>query len=704
MDAAADAFRLVPDCRVSVGGSKLSPANDAALTRVSVDLDVELFGQCTLVFNDPQLRLINGRDFEAGAKIKVEIGFAHKLEKVFEGEVVALEPQFRRDLPPSLEVRCFESIHRLALSQMTRTFNDADEREIATKIARQHGLTAEAPRGTKEHVLQSNVSDATFLRRLAQKHGNHLRIEGKKLIVGPPPRAGEVAIAPGAGVKKVRVQLKSGQQVAGISVHGWDPKAKREISGKADATGEARAHGKGMLSFAGHEHAPADVASAEAMAKGRMRKLADGAAVAQVEMIGNPKVKPGAILSFGKMGAQIDGRYRVEKARHEFSRFGYGVSFRAVRIGKNLAPGKTRPPPAGDPASGPVSLAWVQQRAHPRQQVDLKVSGTKEVEIHAIYEDGTNEIATRLRVSGGKASWKIPPLQHLHELKTQAHEHRCPQYQIVAGKTKSALLDLGYDLEWDFKHPDGKKLGAEKYKLTCADGSVIEGHLKAGHLSAMVPAGHVHVHIEGFGDADELPLNEHAHEEPVHGKLTDAKWSVPRAAPGQDVQLLVSGADHGALFEIHARYEDGATETVDTLHSPKGSAHWTVPPLSHLHELPAEGAEPAPHRSPRFFFLAKQGPSEAKSAELDLGYDLEWDFRHPDGTPLAGEQVRLHCADGSVIEAKLSAGHLSARVPAGHVHFEIASGHDLDALLNAPAGEPAAESQGRPSAGGRASD
>ena len=50
------------------------------------------------------------------------------------------------------------AIHRLALSQMTRAFNDVDDKEILTKIAQEHGLSGEAPTGTKTHVLQNNVA------------------------------------------------------------------------------------------------------------------------------------------------------------------------------------------------------------------------------------------------------------------------------------------------------------------------------------------------------------------------------------------------------------------------------------------------------------------------------------------------------------------------------------------------------------------
>ena len=327
------AVRLVPDCRVSVDGKKLTVDKDAQLTRVEVDLDVDLFGRCVLVFNDPAQNLINGKDFQSGTAVKVEFGFAHQLKKVFEGEVVALEPQFRRDLPPSLRVICQESLHRLALSQMTRAYNNVDDGEIVKKIATEHGLSGQAPAGTKQHVLQGNVTDAVFLRRLASTHGNHLRIEGKKLIIGPPPRGAQVILGPGDGIKKLKVHIKSNSQVSEVSAHGWDPVQKREIVATARPQGQvgqgARQHGKGSLAIAGHGDRPADVATAEKMAQGRLRRIAERFATLAGEVIGDARLLPGASVELEKMGADIDGTWRVDKALHQFSKHGYFVSFRA---------------------------------------------------------------------------------------------------------------------------------------------------------------------------------------------------------------------------------------------------------------------------------------------------------------------------------------------------------------------------------------
>ena len=335
----ASEVRYIPDCHVKLDGQKLPVDKDAALTKVEIDLNADLFGQCRLTFNDPKMLLINGKDFSAGARIEVEMGFAAKLEKVFDGEVVALEPLFRRDSPPSLQVICLESLHRLALSQMTRSFNDVDPKEIATQIAQEHGLTADAPSGTKEHILQANVSDATFLRRLAQKLGQGLRIEGKKVIISAPAKAGEVELKPGAGLRKMKVTVNSKSQVETVTVHGWDPKTKKEFVSQAKGEGEvgegARKHGGGKtLSLAGLESMPTDQATAEAMAKGRMAKLAEGFVTAKATVTGNPQLRPGNTISCSKFGDQINGTYRIDVARHHFSKHGYFVDLEAVRVSK----------------------------------------------------------------------------------------------------------------------------------------------------------------------------------------------------------------------------------------------------------------------------------------------------------------------------------------------------------------------------------
>jgi hypothetical protein len=265
-------------------------------------------------------------------------------------------------------VVCDETLHRLALAAMTRTFNDSDDAEIVGRVARAHGLSAEGPSGTKEYALQQNTSDATFLRRLAQKQGHHLRLEGKKLVVGEPPKGDEVTLGPTDGLRRVKVKFKAGAQVQSVAVHGYDPKTKTEFSGKAEGEGEigegSKKFGAGaQVAIAGHEHQPSDMATAEAMAKGRMRKLAESHVTAQVELGGNPQLVPGASVSLEKIGNGVDGSWRVERARHQFARHGYFVAMSLVRTSK-LSAGKA--------ASQKAQAAAAQQAATSEAQPKKK--------------------------------------------------------------------------------------------------------------------------------------------------------------------------------------------------------------------------------------------------------------------------------------------------------------------------------------------
>ena len=96
--------------------------------------------------------------------------------------------------------------------------------------------------------------------------------------------------------------------------------------------------------MAGHEAPPADVATAEKMAQGRMRKLAEGFVTAEVEMIGDPALVPGALLTLDKIGDGLDGTYRVERAHHRFDKHGYLTRFKAVRTAKKKPPAPQKGP------------------------------------------------------------------------------------------------------------------------------------------------------------------------------------------------------------------------------------------------------------------------------------------------------------------------------------------------------------------------
>ena len=330
--------RLVPNCKVLVDGSPLDPPVQASLVRLSVDLDADLFAQTTLLFADPAMKLMSGTTFACGAALKVKLGYGANLETLFDGEVVRLEPQFRKDEPIALAVVCQEPLHRLALSQSTRSLNDVDVSGIVTQIAQEHGFSSQAPSGTKQNAIQANISNATMLRRLGSRLGLRVRVEGKKIIMAPPPSTQSIPLLMQDGIRKVKVKVKAAGQVSSVSVHGWDQKNKQEVVGTAkppsgDVGAGGTSYGDGdSLDDASGDQLPPDQSTAEAMAKGRIQKIAEGFIKSQTDMIGDARMVPGQTVDFDKMGPGIDGTWRIERALHDFSRRGYFVKMEAVRI------------------------------------------------------------------------------------------------------------------------------------------------------------------------------------------------------------------------------------------------------------------------------------------------------------------------------------------------------------------------------------
>jgi phage protein D len=389
--------RLTPDRRLYLDGKAVDPALAARISRVVVELADDSFNLCTLTLNDPDMSLVSGDTLTAGMGLGIELGYQGRLKLVFDGEIVALEPRFARDKPPALVVRALERLHRLALAPRTRSFHDADVKAIATKVAHEHGLSAEAPSGMKGHLLQPNVSDFALLRKIAARNGHHVYQSGKKLVIGPPPSLGEIELRPGAGLRSLKLKLRATEQVPKVIVRGWDPKTKKEIIGQSTPSGEAAdgaaaAKPFGRTDFFIEGVHVIDTADADAIAKAAVARIAERYAVAAGELIGDPEVVPGKVLSFDKLGELLDGKYRVTSARHEFDRRGYGVKFEATRVARKKAAVKFK---------APTSKA-AELRAAAAEKQKKKELAEEKCTIDVVLKDGAGNA-----VSGVKAIVEI---------------------------------------------------------------------------------------------------------------------------------------------------------------------------------------------------------------------------------------------------------------------------------------------------------
>ena len=300
---------------------------------------------------------VEGVDPSIGAAIEIYLGGPGDSypEKVFDGEITALEPNFAPE-GIRLVASGYDRSHRLHRERKTRNFQQMKSSQIISKIATEQGLRAQVA-DTKvqlEYVQQNNETDFEFVHRLASKHDMEVVTEGKVLQVRAIPTTGtqplELEYGENASNGAVRLhsfypRATAAQQVQDVHVRGWDPKQKKALVAKAtveqrgtkigiDRTDVKRAFGAASVTIA---DAPVITQSeAEAFAASVASYLGHGFVGAFGTCEGNPKVRAGTTLKIKGLGAEFSGTYRCSATTHVYGG-GYSTSFEVLgRLPRDL--------------------------------------------------------------------------------------------------------------------------------------------------------------------------------------------------------------------------------------------------------------------------------------------------------------------------------------------------------------------------------
>ena len=342
----SSASSLLTQFHVKIDGNFVPEAFMRDVYEVSVQNSLHLPDVATIVLNDRKLTWIDDALCAPGKEIQV-LGTASpdkaKPSTVFDGEIVELEPDFGAKTH-RLTVRAFDRLHRLSRGRFVRTFQNVTDGDVATKFAKDAGLTPEidATRQVHEYLLQNNQTNLEFLRQRAAEIGYLCYVLGKKLCFkklahATPP----VPLDWGATLSELRVRMTTVSQVNKVSVRGWDPKAKQTIVSevaKGDGMrkiGESKSGGDlakaafnidaGVLVPSGPIRAQV---GADQAAKAAADRFAERFIEAEGACGGNPAIIAGATVRIESVGKRFGGDYFVTAATHRFStKEGYTTQF-----------------------------------------------------------------------------------------------------------------------------------------------------------------------------------------------------------------------------------------------------------------------------------------------------------------------------------------------------------------------------------------
>jgi phage protein D len=288
-----------------------------------------------------------------GKDFAVEMGPADASSEIFKGRITGLEAQYTVQRDPELTVLAEDRFQDLRMERRTRSFESMSDSDVISRIASQHGLTAQvdADGPTYRVLTQLNQSDLAFLRERVAAIDAELWLDDRTLHVQSHTsrNGGTVELSysrDGQNLLEFSVLADLAHQRTSVRVSGWDVSSKDKFDEEATdsaVSGELNGDrgGSAILGQALAERkerivsaVPLSQQEAQSLAKARYRERARRFLKGKGVADGNPRLRVGATLNISGLGPMFSGKYYVTLARHTFdSRYGYRTTFETSRPG-----------------------------------------------------------------------------------------------------------------------------------------------------------------------------------------------------------------------------------------------------------------------------------------------------------------------------------------------------------------------------------
>ena len=337
----------VPEYKIKIDGKELPQADDTHLQRVVVDLRRQAPGSCEIQFNNESGEYDSRDDLAPGVTVQVALGYTgSETSVVFEGEITGTRLDVREDGPRTFTVRAYDALHRLTRGRKTRTFLDQKFSDIVNTVAGDWGLSPDVDdtEFMREYVIQHNQTDLDFVRGVAGwlDYDFHIRhpdgptnMRFKKPEVGAGPLFKAVYEKPDIPAGDGYLRRFDGRQslarvVSEVVVRGWNPAEKAEIIGTATAGqlynamgGQSSAVDEVVEKWGETDRQVVDYKvfsqqEADLIAQTKLNEYARTFIKADIELQGDPRPVPGAVIEVSLIGERYDGPYFIERVVHTF--------------------------------------------------------------------------------------------------------------------------------------------------------------------------------------------------------------------------------------------------------------------------------------------------------------------------------------------------------------------------------------------------
>lgn len=370
-----------PQIRITVNNQELPPSVLADVLDLKVTLQKDELGGFTMTLSNhftiletaeqDSLRKYQHSDdgvLDVFKPITIEMGYVGRMQTMFVGEILSLQPSFPSAGAPTLTVSGTDFLNRLRRdkpgSDKSKAFRNRADWQIAQEIADRHQLafSEESDKDgpiNVEPVMQRDMDDLQFVLYLAKRNDFECSviIENNRpvLYFGVPrdKRDGsevtQLGLTWGESLVSFTPKLTVGRMVSKVTVRGWNSRKKEVFEYTAEIkdlpkTGGGGKTGPELQKKAGAKEeriVDRPIQSQEEAKRLAIQLLNDTAnefLTGSGEAMGEPKIRPLVNLQLAGIGARYDGVYYVTKADHTFGASGYTTSFEVERLREEKSP------------------------------------------------------------------------------------------------------------------------------------------------------------------------------------------------------------------------------------------------------------------------------------------------------------------------------------------------------------------------------
>ncbi|MGI9301123.1 MAG: phage late control D family protein [Gammaproteobacteria bacterium] len=358
-----------PGFRVEIDGEQLAPATNGDVLSLGVKMDIEQMTSFELtVANtatadrvDTTFKYSDGNHFDIGRQVHVKMGYADRLVSMITGQITSIAPKFPQTGTPTLTVSGQDGLFRLKdrrpdAGETIQYINKTDW-EIAEVIAQRNKLQVNVTREGPTHaeVVQRITDDGTFLKERAARIDFDCYVltdpaTSKSTLHFVRPSDGRdgtpvesYALRWGENLISFTPTINLSDQVANVTVRGWDPATKQVIIGQAgpdDLPKQPDRGDSGPSAAARTQQGKQDVVvdapvtshqEAFELARSLLLRRAYQFITGSGQIIGRPELRPGHNLTLSGLG-RFNGTYYVTRVGHQINGSGYLTSFEARRM------------------------------------------------------------------------------------------------------------------------------------------------------------------------------------------------------------------------------------------------------------------------------------------------------------------------------------------------------------------------------------